>query len=248
MSARQSRVNIRIVIGIILIVVASVFILAILNSAQQKKVTVLVPKTEIGAFRELTASDLVEKAVADDATITDDTLTKKFFEQADGPLYTNTTLITGQLIPRGAVSADAVASYQIAAPGERVIGVTTDLPGSIAGTLRPGAIVQLVSADQSSALSGSSSEAYAKVICVGVGNSACKGVAGVDKPLNSDKDSSGSSNGDIILLVAMKNAAANTFAGETVKTVLNPFCEAKGDKIVPTDEANASECDFGGQE
>lgn len=234
---RNSRVNVRLVIGIILILVFAVAAFVILTEGKASRVTVLVPTSEIGAFQRVDQEDLEAIEVLEDDAITQRALTQSDFDElTDGgtvPVYSATTLLAGQLVSPEAFSSNPQNSYQIVRPDEELIGVTTTLSGAVAGTIRPGSIVRIVPDDNG----GLGTPTTAKVLCIGQGEQACAGIGGVREPI-AGEDAEG-----IVSVLAVSQDDAANFAGKEVTMSLVPFCEAvAGGDIKPRDKADAGAC------
>lgn len=223
---KKRPLNLTMYIGFAAIGVFAVLLWAYLSNQAPQMITAMVPNPAgagVQAFRELTAADLQTIDIPADAQLDQRIITKAWWdaETRKGKLYTVTNLLPGQIIDKMAVQANATASYQIVLPDERVVGVTTDLSGAIGGTLRSGDVVTAL-LDSGGGLTATQAAQFAKVISIGVGANAGKGVAGTTAPVAGDGAS-----GIQVLLAVDKNDAALA-AGKNVRIVLNPFCAVVG--------------------
>jgi len=228
-------------IGFAAIGVFAILLWSFLSGREPAMITAMIPAQNgagIQAFREVAPGDLQEIQIPADPALESKIVTKQWYEAVTtganwdayvkttpatpGPLFTVTNLLPGQIIDRMALQQNPSASYQIVLPDERVIGVTTDLSGAMAGTLKAGDVVNAF-AESTSGIDGTNDALFAKVISIGVGANAGKGVAGTTAPI-----AAGDGNAGIQVLLAVAKNDAPGLAGKNVRMVLNPFCAVVG--------------------
>lgn len=244
MSRNSSRLNVTAVLGVIGVVVAALLMGAVIVASQPSTQVIYVPKADIPAFRTLSVeSDLEQRQVTEDEIFAD-MLTKQSLSELteDGtrPLYTVTNLQASAPIQLAQVSTDARLALQIVSDDEQLIGVTTSSAGSIAGTLRPGDVVDihLDGAGQQADFSFQPEDlTYAKVIGFGRLEDAGRGVAGVENPVGGSDDS------EIQVILAVAQPAASAVAGQEVSLSKRPYCTvADTGRISPVDDSKADAC------
>lgn len=244
MSRQPSRLNITAVLGVVGVVAAAILMGAVMIASQPSTQVIYVPKAEIPAFRTLAIDTDLEQVKVNKDEIFAGMLTPQVVKEktADGtkPLYTVATLQPGAPILQGQVSSDYRLALQIVSDDEQLVGVTTSSAGSIAGTLRPGDVVDLHLANQSAEVSTSYTPGdltFAKVIGFGKVEDAGRGVAGVEKPVEGSDDS------EIQVILAVAQPAASAVAGGEVSLSKRPYCNV-GDtgQITPVDDSRAEAC------
>lgn len=238
MSRNSSRLNITAVIGIVVVVLAAILMGAVIVASKPSTQVVYVPKTDIPAFRTLSIdNDLAQKEVTKDGVFAN-ALTPAAVEEMtkDGKdIYTIAPLVKDIPVFRSQVETDPVKALQIVSADEQVVGVTTSSAGSVAGTLRAGDVVDVVTDSNG----GSQVYPFAKVIGFGTIKDAGRGVAGVEKPVE------GSDDGDLQVILAVAKADAPSVAGQEVSLTKRPYCQVDAaGQITAVDAALADACDI----
>lgn len=228
-------------IGFAAIGVFAILLWSFLSGREPQMITAMVPVSTgpgIQAFREVTPDDLQVMQIPADTALENQIVTKQWYEAVTtganwdalvggkatpGPLFTVTNLLPGQIIDRQALQQNPSASYQIVLPDERVVGVTTDLSGAMAGTLKAGDVVTAIADSGSNSLTGEVRARFAKIISIGIGANAGKGVAGTTAPIAAGDGAAG-----IQVLLAVAKDDGPLIAGKSVRMVLNPFCAVVG--------------------
>ncbi|WP_217924757.1 hypothetical protein [Miltoncostaea oceani] len=240
--ARSTRKpNVTVLLGVAGMVATGILIAIALISAQPTKVALLVPSGDIPAFREVSLDDLVEIEVNEDPALSaflSVARANELTEDGAKKLYSVSGLRSGLPIDASVVTADPNKGLQIVSGDERLVGVTTNLPGSLVGAVDEGAVVDVIA---SSTNSGGTAT-YAKVIAIG-GEDAAKGVAGANEDIAGAQEENDQAADEIQVIVAVASADAAAIAGQEVAMTLLPFCQITPEgKIVPTSDDRADAC------
>ncbi len=227
----RSAKNLPIIIAAILIVVAGViFFMAIIGV--QQLVPVMVPKSDTGAYAilrpsDLTTVDVPKKAVEDQPGIlTEDEYNKQYNQQGNKKtLITTARLFKDEPISQNRIAATASQSYAAVLPDERVVSVTTTMPGSVLGTIQPGDVVDV----SGSGSSDSTSTSDAKVLCISSKSDGCASVLPPSVEVTASAESSSASSSQngaqsVYLILAVPTADAGSLAGGSVVLSLNTYC------------------------
>lgn len=233
---RPSRLNISAIVGLAGVVVTAILLGAVIIGSQPSTQVIYVPNDTVPAFRTLVVdTDLTQVSVKEDEIFAD-ALTPARVEELTSEgrsIYTVERLQKGAPILVSQLSNDPLKALQVVSSDEQLVGVTTSASGSVAGTLRPGDVVDVVtSGTNSGQVAG-----FAKVIGFGTIQDAGRGVAGVEEPVE------GSDGGDIQVILAVSKNDAAAVAGAEVSLSKHPYCQVSADgRISAVDETRADAC------
>lgn len=232
--------NRSILLGFVLIGIGAVMLFVLLSNARPASMTVVVPKKTIKPFQLISGSDFEQVKIAKDRSpVGKRILTAKQLQKLtkDGkkPIFSTVMLMEGAVVDEQALGSSVTGSFAVVGPGELAVAVKTSLAGSVAGTAQPGSVV-IATSDQATV--------NAKVICVGVSASDCRGAApGADSGSAGGSQQKSDGGGDLVILLAVPAADAPSIAGATVNLALNPHCTVSdAGQLRPVGSAFAEEC------
>lgn len=252
--APPKRSNLTLIMGIAAIILLAILLFAFLTSLRPDTVKALVPKEDIGAFQPVTEDsfDYADvptnspelEGLATEATLEGAKEKATAEEQREGIwLFSTQTLPKGKIFYADNLTNNSDAGCAIVSPDERVIAVTTTLPGGVAGAVRSGSVVDV--STPGSELGGSAT--YSKVLAVGSTEGINGDICGVPASAPpGDGNNPGRSDG-VIMALAVEAAQAQGISGQEVVITLNPFCTVKPTKryggiIVPVSPEAAAGC------
>ena len=215
--------NASLLVGVLLAVVVFALIFISLIGVQQKTSVMVATKT-IPPYTLVNSSDFASKSVPRDSVTSNDVSPSDFSSKYNHSVST-TTILSGQRLDNRLITQSSLGTLSVVKPTERVVGVSTTFPGSVAGSIQPGLVVDVVGGGGTSGTSGNVILATnAKVM--GVGANAGTGIT-PSQPQNGQSSSSSSSSasssqGGIVVLIAVPQAAATAIAGQAVSLEIVP--------------------------
>lgn len=197
----------------------------------QKTTAIVEAKSTLSPFIAAQPNQLESVAVPQ-ASVTANDLTWANYQanyvSKNAPLIPTMTVLDGDRLDQRLIAAAPQSSFATVLPDERVIAVTTSVPGAVLGVVQPGDVVDVQTAGNG--VNGSQGSQFAKVLCASGSAKGCEGVlpSGVALSGVSSSSSGGQSNPVNVLLVVQKDDAA-VLAGQSVTMSLNPFCAVGAD-------------------
>lgn len=239
------KLNLPLVAATVLIVLAGAVFFTALTKAQNQK-NVVVAKTDIPAYTVMTNTDVVFKPVAA-GSITNEDITEsewksrkiKFEQENPGQdfgLIATVGILRDQRVDEREVSGKDAESFSVVSPDERIVAVTSDLPGVAIGTIRAGDVVDVTQSGAGGSGSGGTAQ-YAKVVCLSVTAAGCQKVLPAGILLSISDQQQGGAGGTatetsrVYVLLAVAQADSNDIAGRQVSLTLNPFCRVDSEGL-----------------
>lgn len=214
------------IIGGLFIIAAGIAVFMVLKGVSND-VNVMTAKSDIAAYSFVDSSDLTATPVPEASVTSDDLTESEFNDKYHGKFTIAAPVLSGQRIDVRDIPKQDNASFGAVLPDERVVAVTSTVPGAAVGTIQAGDVVD-VAMDSTTGLSGTGANAssFDKVLCIASSASGCQGVLppGVDINAPSDSSTSSVNNNPVLVLLAVPENDASGIAGQNVDLSLNPFC------------------------
>jgi hypothetical protein len=188
--------------------------------------------------------DQVRKAMVAESSITREDLEWSEYEDQylarDRPLVVTQQVLSGQRLDERVIARDGKESFAVVSPDERVVGVSTEIPGAVLGKIHVGDVVD-ATAEGSGASEGAVAK-FAKVLCISLEPNGCHVRTGGVGGAGSDDPTTGGGR-PVKMLLAVEENVAGAIAGGEVTVSLNPFC-----RIAVNAEGNIEPGDFLGEQ
>jgi len=197
-----------------LLLVGAVLLLTIFLSSLSSKTAIVVAARDIPAYSQLGPNDVRYEEVPT-KSVTSLDITKDTFEkrlQSNVPIVTKTELIAGQRVPAPAIEAAPNGSLAAVRQGEVAIAVSTSFPGSVAGAVAPGSVVDIYGSTGGGA-AGAATPLIEKAKVLAIGSNPAQTGARL-RPSSSanNGDSNNEGGGNIVVVLAVDRNDAGKLA------------------------------------